>query len=582
MMLNQQAPPTDHKRLLLAVGLSVAVISVWQILYPPAAPKAPPVTTPGAQPQSVATGEVAGATPATPRPSTGSSSLAFAPETLRQVIVPEQFAFEVSSHDGQLSTVDLREGQYRKAAGPDAEAFRFVDRASPDAKRGVFLAPLLNLSIGDAPLRGDFVLEGTEISVVARHVDAARKLEVERVYTVGETPHTLDLTVRLKNLGSAPLEYGLNAELRGAQNDKEAEGRFMAAPIYAFESICSRADGLERQSAVTVAENQAEGGESLPRFTDSPSWAGIDNRYFMTALAADSMGAASCEFIVGRATGGVTEAQAAPGTSYLTTRLSLSGGTVPPGETVSRTFRLYAGPKKLLALDAVGPSLSAAVDFGIFSPICVSMLAALRWFFSLVPNWAVAIVLLTLLVKLLTLPLTHKQYKSMAAMRRLQPELKGLQEKFKDDKMRLQSEMMGLYKKHGVNPFAGCLPLVMMMPIYMALYSTIQSAVELYQAEMGLWIHDLSEPDPFFVLPIILGGFFILQTRLSPPAGDEMQQKMMLWFMPLMFTGMMLFLPAGLVVYILANTLLGIAQQSYMNKAAAAATPVPVAARGRS
>ena len=170
----------------------------------------------------------------------------------------------------------------------------------------------------------------------------------------------------------------------------------------------------------------------------------------------------------------------------------------------------------------------------------------------------------------------------MASMRRLQPELKGLQEKFKDDKMRLQSEMMGLYKKNGVNPFAGCLPVVMMMPIYMALYSTIQSAVELYQAEMGLWIHDLSEPDPFFVLPIILGGFFILQTRLSPPAGDEMQQKMMLWFMPLMFTGMMLFLPAGLVVYILANTLLGIAQQSYMNKAATAATPVPVPARGRS
>jgi YidC/Oxa1 family membrane protein insertase len=301
----------------------------------------------------------------------------------------------------------------------------------------------------------------------------------------------------------------------------------------------------------------------------------------MTALVPGPEGISSCEYFVGAEAALVAPSEISPETRYVATRLVLPGGSLAPGEKVERSWRVYGGPKKLEALESYSPSLSAAVDFGWLSALSLPMLHTLEFFHGLVPNWGIAIILLTVLVKLLTLPLTHKQYKSMAGMKVLQPQLKELQEKYKDDRVRLQQEMMGLYKKNGVNPLSGCLPVLLMMPVYIALYKTIYSAVELYQADLAGWITDLSEPDPYFVLPLVLGVFFVIQTRLNPTSGDELQQKLMLWIMPVMFTGMMLFLPSGLVVYILANTLLGILQQLYMNRVTAAAPVAGAAAVGK-
>jgi YidC/Oxa1 family membrane protein insertase len=176
--------------------------------------------------------------------------------------------------------------------------------------------------------------------------------------------------------------------------------------------------------------------------------------------------------------------------------------------------------------------------------------------------------LLTILVKLLTLPLTIKQYRSMAAMKKIQPEMQALKEKYqKQDPMRFQQESMALYKKHGVNPVAGCLPMLLMMPVYFALYRTIYSAVELYQASFFGWLSDLSMPDPYLITPVALGLLMLLQARLNPSPGmDPTQRKMMTTFMPLMFGGMMLFLPSGLVLYIFVNTVLGIFQQVWSQK----------------
>ena len=151
----------------------------------------------------------------------------------------------------------------------------------------------------------------------------------------------------------------------------------------------------------------------------------------------------------------------------------------------------------------------------------------------------------------------------MAAMKKIQPLMKALQAKYSEDKVRMQQEMMKLYKEHQVNPLAGCLPMVMMMPIYFALYRTIYSAVELYQANFGGWLTDLSQQDPYYITPVLLGLLMIIQFRLNPSAGDQTQTKILMWVMPIMFTAMMLFLPSGLVLYILVNTVLGIAQQWY-------------------
>ena len=152
----------------------------------------------------------------------------------------------------------------------------------------------------------------------------------------------------------------------------------------------------------------------------------------------------------------------------------------------------------------------------------------------------------------------------MAGMKKIQPKMKTLQEKYKDDKVRMQQELMKLYRENKVNPLSGCLPMLMMMPIYFALYRTIFSAVELYQAHFVGWISDLSQQDPYYITPVLLGLLMMIQMRLNPSAGDQMQQKILMNVMPIMFTAMMLFLPSGLVVYIFVNTVLGIAQQYWI------------------
>jgi YidC/Oxa1 family membrane protein insertase len=182
-----------------------------------------------------------------------------------------------------------------------------------------------------------------------------------------------------------------------------------------------------------------------------------------------------------------------------------------------------------------------------------------------VGNWGVAIILLTVLVKGALYPLSAASYRSMANMRRVAPQMKRLQERYADDRQKLSQEMMALYKKENVNPLGGCLPMLLPMPIFIALYWVLFESVELRQAPFFLWINDLSVMDPYFVLPLLMGGSMFIQQLLSPAVGDPMQVRMMK-LMPIMFTVLFLFFPAGLVLYWLVNNLLGIAQQWYVMK----------------
>ncbi len=582
--MNPNPAPSDPKRLMLAVALSAGVMLVWTWLFPPQKPQTPPTETTSAAPSSpgVASGGLAAGGPASAPGSAALDALAGHVETTQVLAAPSGHEIVVSSRDGQIQAWDLTEAQYRKAGGPDARALRVVQPASAALQKGVFLPPRVEVALEGRTSALPYTFTAGPSELVARATDPATGVAVERVFRPGTEPYTFEVSVRLHNTSAQAVPYGLEALLRGAQNDKEAAGRFFAPPVYQFEAVCAFGDTLERQTLDTVADNRASAdAEDRPYFATNVRWAGVDNRYFMTALVPGPEGISSCEYFVGAEAALVAPSEISPETRYVATRLVLPGGSLAPGEKVERSWRVYGGPKKLEALESYSPSLSAAVDFGWLSALSLPMLHTLEFFHGLVPNWGIAIILLTVLVKLLTLPLTHKQYKSMAGMKLLQPQLKELQEKYKDDRVRLQQEMMGLYKKNGVNPLSGCLPVLLMMPVYIALYKTIYSAVELYQADLAGWITDLSEPDPYFVLPLVLGVFFVIQTRLNPTSGDELQQKLMLWIMPVMFTGMMLFLPSGLVVYILANTLLGILQQLYMNRVTAAAPVAGAAAVGK-
>lgn len=212
-------------------------------------------------------------------------------------------------------------------------------------------------------------------------------------------------------------------------------------------------------------------------------------------------------------------------------------------------------------LGTLGNKLSGSVDFGIWKIIAVPILRGLQFFYELIPNYGIAIIFLTLIVRLITFPLQFKSFKSMKKMQTIQPELTKLREKFKDDPQRMQKESMELFKRTGANPLGGCLPLLLQMPVFFAFYKVLYSAVELVGAPFMLWIQDLSIKDPYYVLPVLMAIAMFLQQKLTPTATADPTQKKVMMFMPLIFGLIMKDLPAGLCLYIFISTLFGMIQQ---------------------
>jgi YidC/Oxa1 family membrane protein insertase len=211
--------------------------------------------------------------------------------------------------------------------------------------------------------------------------------------------------------------------------------------------------------------------------------------------------------------------------------------------------------------------LDLTVDLGFFTVIAYPILRILLFIYKFVGNYGLAIIVLTVLIKILTFPLVVKSMKGMKKMAEFQPKMKALQEKHKDDKVALNTEMMALMKKSGYNPMAGCFPMLLQMPIFFALYRVLYSAEELYGAPFVLWIKDLSAHDPLYITPVLMSVVMFLQQRLTPPSpGMDPAQRKMMMFMPLVFGGFMLATPSGLCVYMLVNAVVSVIQQQYLNK----------------
>ena len=223
----------------------------------------------------------------------------------------------------------------------------------------------------------------------------------------------------------------------------------------------------------------------------------------------------------------------------------------------------YAGPKDQVVLENIAPYLNLTVDYGFLWWIAIPLFKALTFFHDMVGNWGLAIILLTLLVKGLLSGFSAKGYRSMANMRRVAPAMKRLQERYANDREKLSKEMMALYQKEGANPLGSCLPMLLPMPVFLALYWVLLESVELRQAPFLFWINDLASMDPYFILPLLMGASTYLMQALSPQVGDPMQARIMK-LMPIMFTVLFLFFPAGLVLYWLVNNLLSLAQQTYI------------------
>ena len=239
--------------------------------------------------------------------------------------------------------------------------------------------------------------------------------------------------------------------------------------------------------------------------------------------------------------------------------------TVEPNTTTEFVSRLFAGPKVQPMMEAIAPGLELTVDYSVLTFIGKPIYWLLNKIHSVIGNWGLAIMGVTFCIKLLFFPLSQASFKSMAKMRKIQPRLKELQERFADDRPRFNNEMMGLYKKEKVNPLGGCLPILIQIPVFMALYWVLSETIEFRQAPFMLWIQDLSIQDPFYILPLIMGITMKIQQGLNPAPIDPIQAKVMKMF-PIVFTIFFLFFPAGLVLYWVVNNTLSIIQQTYITK----------------
>ena len=247
-------------------------------------------------------------------------------------------------------------------------------------------------------------------------------------------------------------------------------------------------------------------------------------------------------------------------------QFNFNAGDVGAGESVKLSYQGFMGPKSAEYLSKANVDLRDNIQFGIFSFIAHPVLSFLKWIYSIVQNWGIAVIILTVCLKILFFPLTKAAAVSAIQMKKIQPEMKKMQAKYKDDRQKMQAEMMGLYKQHGVNPAKSCLPVLPQIPVFIAFYNVLMYSLELRHAPFMGWLQDLSNYDPYYILPVLLGLLMVLQMKLTPNAAmDKTQQKVMM-VMPLMFTFFMISLPSGLVVYMVVNSMLSIAQQQWLNK----------------
>jgi YidC/Oxa1 family membrane protein insertase len=370
-------------------------------------------------------------------------------------------------------------------------------------------------------------------------------------------PHT-DYAFRVR---TRVVNHGAPGRLRFSQGTfqwvkrSDESGGMFRQSWQLTEGLCYDAQGdkLLRERR----ENLAKRTPQNDAFFRSSRFVGIGNLYFLSALIPQGDEAAACHMrAIDRYRGSEVSGSIYSG--------FLSWHPVQLAQEEAHEYAIvgYFGPKLRPSLAAVSPYLDSAVNLGFFAIIARGLLKLLTLLHTFTTNWGIAIILLTLVVRTALFPITARSMKSMAAMQKLKPEIDALNERYKDNQEQKGLATMELYRKHKINPVAGCLPQLAQLPIWWALYTTLQTSVELFHAPFMLWWRDLSAPDPFFVLPIVLGGTMFLQQKLMPASmPDPAQQKMMMYFMPIFMTGISLFLPAGLALYMLVNSVLAMLQQ---------------------
>ena len=536
----------DTQRTLLFVALSVIILLLWQAWE---AEQRPVPTT--AQSTEV---------PVAPSAPAGTAGTATAPASAalesseRVEVTTDLLHAVIDTQGGDLRVLELR--KYPLTLDPPQVPLRLLDDQGPN----LFVAQSGLITTGDDPaaprllpyhksrFRADaprYTLADGQDSVQARLTwDGPGGVQVAKVYTFHRDTYVVDLRYEVRNAGRETREVYLYAQWLRRYVDQGVG--LTTLPTYTGGVIYTTDKKYEKIKLPDLA--------SKPLVRDAAGgWAAVIQHYFVGAWLP-----------------GVQERVQYFGDRrgadlYAIGYKTLEPVKVAPGDKATFTTRLYAGPKEQHRLEKVAEGLKLTVDYGWLTFIAAPLFWVLEWLHKLLGNWGWSIIALTILIKLAFHPLSVASYRSMAQMRKLQPRLQAIKERYGADRQKLNEAMMEMYKTEKINPLGGCLPILIQIPVFIALYWVLLESVELRQAPWALWIKDLSTKDPYYVLPLLMGGSMLVQQLLNPQPLDDMQKKIM-YVLPVVFTFMFLWFPAGLVLYWVVQNVLSIAQQWWINR----------------
>ena len=416
----------------------------------------------------------------------------------------------------------------------------------------------MRITLPGAPIPDDAIWNLRQISPTEVELRwSGAGLEIVRSISAGHGPYQLWQTVVVRNIGREARRTPLYEHVyHYVQVANEGGGMFGGRSPNISQGLCLT-DG-------DVVRKDHEALQTAHGYHESVGFTGVENVYFVQALAPSGEPASRCGLVAShRSVEGSTEVDG----NLFEAILEYGSVDIAPGAEHSWTTLMFVGPKDWHALESAGHGLPDVVNLGTFAIIARQFANALGWLYRHVGNWGLAIIILTFFVKLLLFPVVNRQFRAMAPMRKLKPEMDRINAEFKDDMEQRQREIMLLYQKHGINPAAqmlGCLPVFLQMPVFFALYTSLSTNIELYHQPFVFFWTDLSARDPYFVLPVMLSGLMFVQQKIMPNAGmDPQQAKIMLYMMPIMMGAFMLFLPSGLCLYMLTNSALSIAQQQF-------------------
>ncbi len=555
----------EQARLLIAIVLSAAVFLVWQFFFvdreavqktakktdqPSAITEQTPIqqAKPYSAGQESATAGTSGvADTAVSRPA----------ETARLITVDTPlYRAKISEKSAGFVSFTLKD--YRETVAKDSPLKEIIPQKSAFETVLVGYDGKSLAGLDSAVFSANLDIDTLSVKAGSQQITfswtSAQGVTIEKTYIFSPDSYMIGLDVTVKNGSDRIVQDKLYVALTGSvPNDKR---------VYGFEGPSAFInDDLEEVDIDDIADKNT--------YTGNLKWIALQDRYFITSIIPAHAQEASMRLYVREDK--IIESQ------YLN-----PVSDIRPGTQQTYQYSLFFGPKSMQILGEVGHDLSKALNFGFFDILAKPCVWLMNKLYSVIPNYGIAIIILTLLIKIVLWPLGSKSYKSMSEMKKIQPLMKEIREKHKNDKKKMNEEVMGLYRTYKINPLGGCLPMVVQLPVFFALYRMLYQAIELRHAPFFLWIADLSAPDRLFrfpidhipfmeppygipVLTLIMGASMLLQQKMSPPMGDPAQAKMMM-FMPVIFTVIFINFSSGLVLYWLTNNLLSIGQQYYIQK----------------